>query len=146
LSRETDSKRSTESVEDRLSLISIRIQMLAAVFNRKTSDEMVRVYKDALQGYPMTVLGKAFTFAEQTLERFPTPKVMRSLANEAMPSEAWRYRYRKAESNDPETGMIVPVLIDPVNGDELFRMSDCPEGRAFQKKLLENSASERKAP
>lgn len=141
MSSARSSKRNTESVDDRLSLISIRVQMLAAVFNRKTSDAMVSVYKDALQGYPMPVLGKAFTQAEQTLERFPTPKIMRSLANEAMPSEAWRYRYSKAESRDPETGMVVTVLIDPASGDELFRMNDCPEGRAFAAKLGEFSRS-----
>ena len=111
--------------------------MLAAVFNRKSNGEMERVYKDALQGFPMPVLGKAFTKAEQQLERFPTPKMMRGLANESMPSETWRYRYQLVESHDPETGMAVQVLIDPATGDEMFQMGDCPEGRAFHKKLLE---------
>ena len=137
MSRQQKSNGNTESIDDRRSLIGIRIQMLAAVFNRKSNDELERVYKDSLQGFPLTVLGKAFTKAEQELERFPTPKVMRALGNESMPSQAWRYRYGRAESRDPETGMAVQVLIDPENGDQMFLMGDCPEGRAFQKKLTE---------
>ena len=122
-------------------IIRERIEMLAAVFSRKISEEMIIVFQDALAGYPNDVLKKSFTQAERSLERFPTPKMMRSLCNENMPSESWRYHYKETDGTDPETGQPVKIWIDPDpihKGEELlYRADDCPEGRAFLKAFKE---------
>jgi len=131
--------------------IRTRILMLAAVFNRKTSDELVEVFREILRGYPFNALQKAFSKAESTLERFPTPKMMRELCNEEMPSGLWRYDFKPGK--DPNG---VPCLIDPdpscdscrepkslhpnrhcqifrdrLDAKYMYRPQDCPEGRAF---------------
>ena len=147
--------RSTESLDDRESIISIRIQMLAAVFSKKCPDELISVFKSNLNRFPITVLMKAFSRAETELERFPTPRIIASMCGEAMPSEMWRYDYKSG--TDPDG---VPCLIDPdpwcdncrksrnehpneacsYFTDEhgakyLYRPQDCPEGRGFLQKM-----------
>jgi hypothetical protein len=87
--------------------------MLAAVFNHKVNENLIAVFQDALKGYPGGVLQSAFIKAERQLERFPTPKVMRSLCNEDMPSRAWRYDFAVGSGIDPESGREVQILIDP---------------------------------
>lgn len=74
------------SLEDRRSLISIRVQMLITVFGKKVSLDsltaLTRVFCDGLDRFPVDCLVRGFTKAEQDLERFPTPKVMRELCSE----------------------------------------------------------------
>ena len=69
---------------DPAELIKERLTKLGAVFNRKIKNEAVAVYQEALHGYPFHVLEQAFTQAFNTLERFPTPRTLRMLANEHM--------------------------------------------------------------
>lgn len=116
-------------------MISIRVQMLAAVFNKKCSDELLSVFKEAMNRFPIAVLKAAFHRAEQNLDRFPTPKTMLTLCGEACPSDVWRYHYAKLEAQDPETGAPIVARRDPENGDTLYRAGDCPEGRAFLARL-----------
>lgn len=111
--------------------------MLMAVFNRKPSDELVQVFKETLGGFSYEALKDAFRKAETELDRFPTPKVMREICCGCMPSRNWRYNFAKGKAKDAETGKEVPCLIDPENGDKLFRPQDCPEGREFLKKFRE---------
>jgi len=151
-----------ESIADRESLISTRIQMLADIFNRKITDGMVAVYQRILRGFPIFVLSKAFTEAESTLEKFPTPRILAGMCGAVMPSQMWRYSFRADQAPDPETGMFVDVLIDPdplcdscrnpqsehptktcrefidkLFSFALYRPQDCPEGRMFLARLKE---------
>lgn len=144
--------------------IKVRVLMLAAVFNRKASDELVEVFREILSKYPFTALQKAFSKAESTLERFPTPKQMREMCNEEMPSSAWRYDFKP--SHDPKG---VPCLIDPdpccdscrepksvhphrkcaffqdrLDAKYMYRPQDCPEGRGFLAALREFKKKVRK--
>ncbi len=116
-------------------IVRARIEMLGGVFSRKVSEQMIMVFQEALAGYPKEVLKKAFQHAERELERFPTPKIMRALCNENMPSESWKYNYKEIDGKDPETGRPIKIRIDPApihKGEEmLYRADDCPEGRAF---------------
>jgi hypothetical protein len=150
------SKQSMESVLARDEIIDLRVKMLAAVFGRKITDDLIIVFKRVLGVFSTRVLGKAFSKAEAELERFPTPKQMAAIAGELMPSGLWRYNFEPGEAPDPDTGMLVNVLIDPDPScdvcreprsrhphdkctgmvDELYahamyRPQDCPEGRAF---------------
>jgi hypothetical protein len=155
-------------LESKRSLISIRLQMLIDVFGKRVTDEgleaLRRIYCDALENFPEKVICKGFSRAEQTLERFPTPKTLAGICGEAMPPQTWRYDFRPSEDVDPEFGTPVKVLIDPDPncaqcrapksehptsackeyktsglGDDrvMFKPQDCPEGRAFLKKLRE---------
>ena len=133
----------SEPRDDRPSaqIIRERVEMLAAVFSRKLSDEMLIVFQEALHGYPKETLKRAFLKAERELDRFPTPKAMRLLCNEEMPSGAWKYHFTPKLGNDPETGKPIRILIDPDpmpgRARELYKAEDCPEGREFLAKLKE---------
>jgi hypothetical protein len=128
-------------LEARRTLISVRLQMLIALFGKKFSDDglesVKRVYCDALQNFDDTAITGGFKKAEQTCERFPTPKAMKDFCSESTQSGAWRYNYGKSKALDPETGKEVEVRIDPVTGELLFRAEDCPEGREFLRKFRE---------
>jgi hypothetical protein len=118
------------------------------------------VFEEVLKNYPKAVIQKAFTKAESELERFPTPKIMRTICSESMPSQTWRYDFEPSVDYDAESE--VRVLIDPDPtcsicrepksihplkkcgrytpsglGDDrvMFRPQDCPEGREFLLKL-----------
>lgn len=79
------------SIEDRRSLISIRVQILITLFGKKVSPEsqeaLVRVFCDGLERFPADSLVRGFTKAEQDLDRFPTPKIMRELCSEFRTSQ-----------------------------------------------------------
>lgn len=124
-------------------IIRDRVEMLGAVFNRKVTEQLIAVFQDTLTGYPVSALKKAFTKAEGQLERFPTPKIMKLMCNEEMPSGAWKYHYRDAEGKDPETGRPIRIKIDPETGEKLYRAGDCPEGRAFLEKLASIAGREK---
>lgn len=119
--------------------------MLATLFGKKLNDEQLqsikRVYGNALEKFPHHVINEAFNRAERECERFPTPKLLIAIAGELVPSRTWRYDFKKAKRPDPETGMLVPVLIDPDPGrgkdPVMYLPQDCPEGRAYLKKLEE---------
>jgi hypothetical protein len=142
-------------------IISDRIEMLGAVFNRKITEELKQVFEEALHGYSRGALKRAFIKAERQLERFPTPKIMRSLCNEETPAKTWRYEFEISADQNPE-GQEVTVLIDPDPvcyicrepksvhpvklssdrscpffkselGDDrvMYRPQDCKEGREF---------------
>jgi hypothetical protein len=107
-------------------IVRERIEMIGAVFNRKITETLILVFQDALEGYPAAVLKKAFKKAELSLQHFPTPKIMRNLCNEEMPSDSWRYSYRTGQDADG-----TPYRIDPATGEKLYRPQHCPEGREF---------------
>jgi hypothetical protein len=136
--------------------------MLCAVFGRRGSEERKRVFCDALERFPLDVISRAFSIAEQELERFPTPRVMREICQRIAPSTSWKYFSRPSEDKDPETGKPVTVLIDPDPncavcrepkfahptkqctvyhssglGDDrvMFSPQHCPEGREFLAEL-----------
>ena len=127
-------------------IIMTRVEMVGAVYSRKTSPEMITVFQEALEGYPMSVLKKAFLRAERELEKFPTPKTMRQLCNEEMPSNSWKYNYKPVPGSDPETGAPITIYIDPDplpgSSNELYMAYDCPEGREFMRVLKEMSRKE----
>lgn len=102
-----------ESVETRRDYVSVRVQILASVFNRKISDELIRVFKDALERFPTKVMSEAFRKAEQQLERFPSPKLMQTICGECLPPQTWRYNFVPAKGRDPENKTEVNILIDP---------------------------------
>lgn len=122
-------------------LISVRVQMLIALFGKKVTDDgfesMKRVYCDSLENFETDAISGGFKKAEQGCERFPTPKAMRDLCAECSSSGTWRYNYTPSKAIDPETQKTVDVKIDPVTKDVLYRAEDCPEGRAFLAKLRE---------
>src|SRR6266568_2111735 len=99
-------------LDSRRSLISIRLQMLITVFGKRTNDESLealkRVFCEALENFPERVIMKGFGKAEQELDRFPTPKAMRTICAEVMPPNTWRYDYKPGV--DPEGQ---ECLIDP---------------------------------
>ena len=130
--KSNDLSKQQDSPESRWSYAGVRIMMLASVFGRKVTDEMVEVYRTALCNYPVSVLAKAFAKAEQGLERFPTPKIMRELCNGEMPSTAWKYNLK--DSRDREG---TPCKIDPETGEYLYLPQNCPEGRAYLAKMRE---------
>lgn len=162
---ERDNRTDTEIIRD-------RVEILAAVFNRKINEQLILVFQDALRGYPKGALKRAFSKAETELEKFPTVKLMRTLCNGEMPSHAWQYTFTPSEDVDPEFGNTVRVLIDPDPtcsicrepksihplrkcecytpsglGDDrvMFRPQDCPEGRTFLA-LLAEIARKKKIP
>jgi hypothetical protein len=104
-------------LEDKLSLISIRLQMLIDLFGKKVSDNgleaLKRVYCDALQNFTKQAISAGFSKVEKNCDRFPTPKLLAYVCQENMPSEAWRYSFSPYEDQDPETGETVSVIIDP---------------------------------
>lgn len=133
-------------------IIFDRIEMLAAVFNRKISEQMIVVFQEALGKFSKSTLKAAFSKAEVELERFPTPKIMRSLCYGEMPSRTWRYSF--TPSHDAQG---VPCLLDPdpdcdhcreprskhphekckgFDGSVyMYKPQDCEEGRAFLAKM-----------
>ena len=104
-------------VEDRRSLISIRVQMLITLFNKRISDEalssVVRVFCDGLEHLPSEAITRGFSKAEQELDRFPTPRLMKDICSEFIPTNMWCYDFKPAISRDPETGEQVSILLDP---------------------------------
>lgn len=132
-------------MEGRRSLISVRLQMLISLFNKKISSEsleaLTRVYCTALENFPERSITQGFNNAEQALERFPTPKILRELCNKFAPSNVWKYHFKPGKARDPETGEEVDILIDPDpaagKSNQVFRPQDCPEGRRFLAKLKE---------
>jgi len=150
-----------ESLDGHDALISLRIRMLAAVFGKKITNDMIEVYQRVLRRFPIKVLSKAFRRAESDLEKLPTPKILGVMCGEAMPSTMWRYNFTRSQAPNPE-GMLVDVLIDPdpscdvcreprsvhpskrcpdfidkFNAEVMYRPQDCAEGRAFLAKLKE---------
>lgn len=122
----TNSKNSAQSLEDIESIISIRTQMLMAVFGKKENADLISVFKRHLNAYPVWILGKAFTRAETELERFPTVRWLMGACEQLKPSSMWRYSYK--DSVD-EAG--VPCKLDPETGEKLYLPQNCPEGREF---------------
>ena len=156
MSRSELLSKSTESVEDRESIVSIRVQMLAAVFGKKCPDDLIAVFKKHLNKFPIPILSKAFTRAETELEKFPTPRIVISMCGEAMPSEMWRYNYQPGYDPDGVPCLIDPdpwcdmcrlprsehptktcLFVDNLNARYMYRADDCPEGRTFLAKLRE---------
>jgi hypothetical protein len=121
---------STETLQERVDFVTMRVQILAEVFGKKYGDALVSVYVKHLAAFPIWILTKAFSRAETELERFPTPNVLLHMCGEAQPSGAWRYNF--APGFDLE-GM--PCLIDPdppTPADRfMYKPQDCEEGRAF---------------
>jgi hypothetical protein len=107
-------------------IIRERIEFLGAALGRKITEELIVVFQDGLKGYPKSVLKRAFGKAEQQLEKFPTPKGMKKLCDEEMPSQGWRYQYKGAFDKDG-----VHCQVDPETGEKMYRPQDCPEGREF---------------
>lgn len=124
-----DSRSDAEVIRD-------RVEMLGGIFGRKVTEPLIAVFQDVLRGYPVSVLKNSFTKAESQCERMPTPKMMRAICNEEMPSQAWKYQYRPTVDRDGIKCWIDP---DPPNKHEelLYRAEDCPEGREFLAKLGE---------
>jgi hypothetical protein len=122
-------------------LISVRIQMLMALFGKKVNEEgfesVKRVYCDALEGFDTDAITGGFKKAEQSCERLPSPRLLRDFCGEFSAGGAWRYSYTPSRALDPETKAPVDVKIDPVTKEVLYKAHDCPEGRAFLKKLRE---------
>lgn len=149
---------------DTLEYIKARVLMLAAVFNRKASDELVEVFREVLRGYPFSALKGAFSKAESTLERFPTPKIMRELCNEEMPSNSWRYNFRPSTDPNGIACLIDPdpscdfcreplsmhpnkrcaAIINLLPAKFMYRPQDCEEGREFLVKLEQFKKKTRK--
>ncbi len=146
----------SEPADDRnqREIIQERIEMLAAVFSKKISAQMIVVFQDALERYPKSALKKGFTKAEIGLERFPTPKIMRELCNSEMPSRNWRYNFIPSKDSegtlclldpDPDCNHCrEPRSLHPVKGCPgfegsiyMYRPQDCPEGREFSAKFRE---------
>lgn len=138
-------------------LISIRVQMLAAIFSRKLSDDAIAVFQRVLLHFPEGVLKKAFTNAETSLDKMPTPKVLAQMCGEVMPSRAWRYNFQPAKGDvliDPDPDCDVcrkpqsehPTntcgFVDERNARAMYRAEDCEEGRDFLA-LLRKIAQER---
>jgi hypothetical protein len=119
-------------------LIRERVELLGAVFNRKVRPAMTVVFQEALEGYPYGTIQQAFIKAERELERFPTPKAMRTLCNESMPSQSWRYDFQPALGKDPETGKPIRVLIDP---DPNCRVCRGPRSQHPYKTLTRSGAT-----
>ena len=122
-----DSRSDAEVIRD-------RVEMLGGIFGRKVTEPLIAVFQDVLRGYPVAVLKNSFTKAESQCERMPTPKMMRAICNEEMPSQSWKYQYRPTVDRDGIKCWIDP---DPPNKHEelLYRAEDCPEGREFLAKL-----------
>lgn len=152
------------SVDDRRSLIRIRMLMLIQVLGKRVTDDnletFLAVYVDSLQGFGQGTLTRAFKRAEQELERFPTPKILKEICNMEAPSNNWRYNFTPGVDDNG-----VPCLIDPdPDCDEcrepirlhptkkcftavdkrqakfMYRPQNCEEGREFLAKLKEFSA------
>lgn len=127
MNNSTSSAQSLENIE---SIISIRTQMLMAVFGKKENPDLVSVFKRHLNVYPVWILGKAFTRAETELERFPTVRWLLGACEQLRPSSLWKYSYK--DSVD-EAG--VPCKLDPESGEKLYLPQNCPEGREFLEAL-----------
>jgi hypothetical protein len=110
-------------------IIHDRVEMLAAVFSRKVSEELIHVYQEALAGYPAFVLRSAFVKAERELDKMPTPKTMRWICNDCMPSQNWKNDLIPSTAMDGDRE--VQVLLDPSDGSIRYRPQDCQEGREF---------------
>lgn len=146
-----------ESLEDRESVISVRIQMLAAALSKKCPDELIAVYQRNLSRFPISVLTKAFGRAESELERFPPPRILAGFCQESMPSEMWRYNFKPGYDDDGVPCLIDPdpwcdvchypssehptkncaIPVDRLNARFMYRPQDCAEGRGFLAKLKE---------
>lgn len=124
----SSSRNSEQNLENVESIISIRTQMLMAVFGKKENPDLVSVFKRHLNRYPTWILSKAFTRAETELERFPTVRWLVGACEQLKPSSVWKYSYK--DSID-EHGM--PCKIDPETGDKLYLPQNCEEGREFLK-------------
>lgn len=122
----SNSSASAQNLEQIESIISIRTQMLMAVFGKRENSDLVAVFKRHLNKYPTWILGKAFTRAETELERFPTVRWLVGACEQLKPSTIWKYDYKDAKD---ENG--VPCKIDPENGEQLYLPQHCAEGRAF---------------
>jgi hypothetical protein len=151
------------SKEDTKALICTRLGMLINVFGKRTSEvqkqALERVWCDALGNLPAQAITDGFNKAEHSCERFPTPKSLRALCTEFMPSGAWKYDFSPSVDEDG-----VEVLIDPDPtctrcreprsihptakcqawersklGDHrlMYRPQNCPEGRTFLEVLRE---------
>jgi hypothetical protein len=141
-------------------IIRERVEMIAAVFSRKISEQMVVVFQDALQLYPKGAVKKAFAKAEQGLERFPTPKIMRDLCNAEMPSRGWAYHFLDGKDAngvacrlDPDPNCDYcrePRSLHPrkscagfAGSIYMYKPEDCEEGRAYLAKIQELQAEKR---
>ena len=129
------------STDDKRSLIGIRLQMLVDLFGKRVADDSMdalrRVYCDTLEGFPSYAISKGFSKAEQSCEKFPTPKTMREFIAGEVIADTSRYTFRTAKATDPITGEPIEVMLDPETGQRLYRPQDCPEGRWFLAKLKE---------
>ena len=121
------------SLEDKRSLIGIRLQMLIDVFGKRVTDEgleaLKRVYGDALEKLPASTISQGFTRAEQECERFPTPKLLKDICSQFMPSSAWKYDYKPGKDANGIACLIDPTETGPIRF--MYRPQDCAEGRAF---------------
>lgn len=129
MSNSNDSEQGLDQIE---SIISIRTQMLMAVFGKKENSDLVAVFKRHLNRYSTWILGKAFTRAETELDRFPTVRWLVGACEQLKPSSVWKYSYKESVDADG-----VPCKIDPESGDKLYLPQNCAEGRKFLKVLAE---------
>ena len=113
-----------------------RVKLLADVLGAKEpTDGRIMSFQDGLERYCESALRKAFNRAEQELERFPTPKTMKSFCNEESPSESWKYDFKPGNDNNGNK-----CLIDPnAEGADRFMYlpQNCEEGKRFLAKLKE---------
>jgi hypothetical protein len=109
--------------------------MLMGLFGKKITDDqldtMKRVYFEALENMSTEAITGGFKRAEQTLDRFPTPRAMRDLCADCETGGLERYDYGDSRAIDPGTGQEVAVKIDPITREILYKAEDCPEGREF---------------
>lgn len=148
MSNSRSSESNLESIE---SIISIRTQMLMAVFGKKENADLVSVFKRHLNRYPTWILGKAFTRAETELERFPTVRWLVGACEQLKPSSVWKYSYKDSTDDegipckiDPDPDCDVcrkswsqhphekcSEVVDKLHAKFMYKPQDCPEGREF---------------
>lgn len=131
--------------------IQTRVQILFAVFSKKSSEELVLVFQNRLEQFSQPVLRKVFDRCESELERFPTVKQVLGFCYTERPSETWRYNYVPStdehgveclEDPDPNCSRCrEPRSLHPhakcqeyestLQNHLLYRPQNCPEGKAF---------------
>lgn len=125
-----NSQNSEQKREQIESIISIRTQMLMAVFGKRENDDLIAVFKRHLNRYSERIVAAAFSKAESELERFPTVRAMVGICETLKPSGVWKYNYKDDVDQDG-----VPCKIDPETKEKLYLPQNCKEGREFLRAL-----------
>jgi hypothetical protein len=126
--------------------IALKVGLLGSAFGRKINQYQVHIFQRRLERFSIPALNKAFEYAEDTFEKLPTPNKMAEIAARFHALQRPSYRYPIVRVSDPGTGAPIEAKKDPVTGEILYRVTDCPEGRAFlemRKSLTESKKKSR---